>query len=184
MNRRHWLKLAAVSSAVSFVPGQLSGREATGSWDTESMQRYSGLLLTWLKENFTKRAEYLNLESNQKFEIKYDYLAPTEDRRKLRLLEKFNEHRLSRKDMEEHISSALAELEGIRKNLAIAEAKAAAEWESKKRQSRPKEALSLIRILPPAGLELSLITARACVLISKNCAPKFHVISTMHTTQR
>jgi len=134
MNRRHWLQLATAS----LIPGHLTARESTGRWDKESMQEYSALLLTWLQEDFAKRAHNLDMQANMKFELKYEYLAPTEDRSKLRMLEKFSEQRLSSRDLEEHVTNALTELESVRKKLAVAEAIAAANWENKKRLVRQK----------------------------------------------
>jgi NhaA family Na+:H+ antiporter len=107
MNRRQWIQL----TSASLLPYHLSAKESTGRWDDESTQEYCGLLLAWLEENFATRARYLNLQTSMNFELKYKYLAPTEDRAKQRMLEKFAKQRLSGRDFEEHASASLAEFE-------------------------------------------------------------------------
>lgn len=80
----------------------------------------------------------LSLETGKDFELKYEYLAPTEDRRKLRMLEKFSEQRLSDRDFEKHVTASLTEFEGVRKRLVIAEAEAAAGWHEKDEEKQEK----------------------------------------------
>lgn len=113
--------------------------EGTGKWSDESRQEYSGLLIEWLRENFERRAANITHETGIDFDLGYDYLAPTEDRRKLRMLEKFAEQRLSDRDTEEHVSAALREFEEVRRRLVIAEAEASQNWVSEKKEKEAKD---------------------------------------------
>ncbi|MEP2776425.1 MAG: hypothetical protein ABJQ29_16985 [Luteolibacter sp.] len=136
MNRRHWLRIA---SASVIFPTALRAGEGTGKWSDESRQEYCGLLIEWLRENFDRRAATLKNETGNDFDLGYDYLAPTEDRRKLRMLDKFAEQRLSDSDTEEHVTAALREFESVRKRLAEAEAVASGNWVAKNREKASKE---------------------------------------------
>ena len=136
MNRRNWLRIA---SASLILPPSLRAAEATGKWSDESRQEYCGLLMDWLRADFERRAANLKNETGVEFDLGYDYLAPTEDRRKKRMLEKFAEQRLSDRDTEKHVSSALAEFEEVRKRLVVAEAKASEGWVAEKRERLAKD---------------------------------------------
>ena len=129
LNRRRWLQLAGASLPFLGSDSLFAG-ESTGRWDDESIQEYSLKLINWLRDNFDSRARLLAQHTGEAFDPKYDYLAPTEDRRKLRMLEKFEEQRLSRRAAEEHIGRSLVELERVRAALARAEEKAAKTWKA------------------------------------------------------
>jgi len=109
----------------------LCARERTSSWKSDSIQKYSSELIEWLKANLETRAKTLEEFTGKPFPIVYEYLAPTEDRKKLRILEKFSERRLSKKDTEVHVTHSLTELEEIRTSLAKEELKAAKLWDEK-----------------------------------------------------
>lgn len=132
MNRRHWLQLASAS----LVPTVLCAREGRGRWNDETIQDYSGRLIEWLKKNFDARSKELARHTGQPFVLKYEYNLETEDRRKLRLLEKFAKLNLSRRVMAEHVSACLSDFERVRKDLAVAEKVAAQAWEGEKREAR------------------------------------------------
>jgi hypothetical protein len=127
MNRRQWIQLASSSLPLWGATRSLA-RESTGSWDDENIVEYTIKLFDWLKGNFESRAKELSLHNDTPFVLPYDYLAPTDDSKKLRMLEKFAEARLSNRATEEHIQLSLEEFEKVRASLASAEAKAAKTW--------------------------------------------------------
>ncbi|BCX49384.1 hypothetical protein HAHE_32920 [Haloferula helveola] len=105
-------------------------REGTGRWDDESIAEYSQRLFDWLTKNFEERAKRIGDERGAPFDLPYKYLAPTDDRKKLRMLEKFKEGSLSSRAAEEHIGETLKEFEAVRKLIAAEEEKLAKTWKS------------------------------------------------------
>lgn len=127
MLRRDWLRQAGAGLSLLLCPPLFAG-EATGRWDDQSKAEYCNKLIDWLKSNFQRRAELLGTHTGTPFKLNYDYLAPTEDRAKTRILEKFAAGRLSTRETQQHVEKCLTELEAIRAALAGAEDKAAASW--------------------------------------------------------
>lgn len=104
--------------------------EPRGKWTDEGIAEYNLKLFDWLKANFKNRAATLSVIGNSDFALEYDYLDPKEDRKKIRVFEKFAEGRLSGSAGDKHVTSCLTEFEEVRKLLAVAEAKAAEQWKS------------------------------------------------------
>ena len=129
ISRRSWLGLTVGTLGYMSAPSLMAG-EGSGKWNDESIAAYSLKLMNWLKANFEDRAEQLKAQAGILFKPEYDYLAPTTDRRKLRMLEKFKEGRLSGWSAEKHITQSLAEYERVRVDLAKVEQKAAQTWKS------------------------------------------------------
>ena len=127
MNRRKWLSLAT-ASIPAIGSGSLNARERTGRWDDESIADYTQRLIDWVQADFAARAEMVEKTTGKAFPIVYDYLAPTEDKKKLRVLDKFKEGRLAKRATKDHVSSCMLELEMIRRSLVEEEAKAAKIW--------------------------------------------------------
>jgi len=138
--RRDWLQLGAGAIA-AFSTGNAGAAEMTGKWTDQSIAEYSQKLFDWLKENFTQRAETLRTETGSEFKLEYDYLGTTEDKKRLRVFEKFAEGRLSGSAAEKHIEACLTEFEKIRKALAAAEAVAANAWKAKNDDLLAKEGM-------------------------------------------
>lgn len=127
LDRRSWLQLSG--GALAFLcAGGARADEATGKWDEKSIADYSQRLIDWLKANFEARVNRLKEAGQPDFKLTYDYLAPTEDRRRLRTFEKFRQGELSGKAAEKHIETCLTEFERVRIALAAAEAVAAPAW--------------------------------------------------------
>lgn len=129
LSRRSWLGLTASTLGYMSIPSLQAG-EGSGKWNDKSIAEYSLKLMNWLKSNFEDRAKQLKAQAGILFTPEYDYLAPTTDRRKLRMLEKFEEGRLSGRAAEKHITQSLAEYERVRLDLAKVEQKAAQTWRS------------------------------------------------------
>ncbi len=129
INRRHWLRVAAGTVAAAGLQGPGGAAEPTGRWSEQSIARHLSLLFEWLRTNFEARAETLASHLGREFPLEYDYLAPTDERRKLRMLERFAEGRLFGKAFDEHVRASLREFEQIRQTLAAAEAEAATKWQ-------------------------------------------------------
>lgn len=130
MIRRKFLGLASAAAAGSSFP-LLQGAEPTGRWTEERMQEVSLELFNWLRGNFELRAKELERCLGEPFALNYQYLAPTEDRAKLRLLEKFEKQSLSKKAFHEHLVASLEDFEKVRVELAAAEQAAVLKWEGK-----------------------------------------------------
>lgn len=128
--RREWLRLGTGAIA-ALSCGNALAAETTGKWNDENIAEYTQKLFDWLKANFTKRAEILRTVTGSGFKLEYDYMGATEDKKRLRVFEKFAERKLSDSAAEKHIESCLTEFERIRKSLAAAEAVAADGWKAK-----------------------------------------------------
>lgn len=129
LDRRAWLRLSGGTLAFLFAHGA-SADEATGKWDEKSIADYSQRLIDWLTTNFEERANRVAAATPAGFKLNYDYLAPTEDRQRRRVFEKFREGSLAEKAAEKHIEASLKDLERVRVQLAAAEALAAAGWKA------------------------------------------------------
>lgn len=129
ITRRQWLWISAGTLAAGLA-GRAGAVEMSGNWDDASIAKYTQLLFDWLKKNFKQRAETLAKETGSEFKLAYDYMGPTENRRRLREFEKFAAGRLLGKASEKHVESCLTEFERIRKTLAAAEAAAAVNWKT------------------------------------------------------
>ena len=127
LNRRTWLQLGG-SAMASFLAGRAGADEATGKWDEKSIADYSQRLIDWLTTNFADRASRVSAATPAGFKLSYDYMAPTEERQRRRVFEKFRERSLAEKAAEKHIEACLKEFERVRMELAAAEAVAAAVW--------------------------------------------------------
>ncbi len=115
--------------------------EPRGKWTDEGIAEYNSKLFDWLKANFAKRAEALRVGGGTDFTAEYDYLDSEDDRRKTRLFEKYAEGRMSGPAGEEHVTACLAEFEEVRKSLAVAEAKAAAQWKAERDETVKREGM-------------------------------------------
>lgn len=127
LNRRTWLQLGGGALA-SLLAGPALADESTGKWDEKSIADYSQRLIDWLTANFAERANRMSTATPSGFKLTYDYMAPTEDRQRRRVFEKFREGSLAEKAAEKHIEACLTEFERVRRELAAAEAVAAAGW--------------------------------------------------------
>lgn len=76
------------------------------------------ILFDWLKANFTQRAETLHAETGSEFKLEYDYMGATEDKKRLRVFERFATGSLPGSAAQKHIESCLSVFERIRKALA------------------------------------------------------------------
>lgn len=139
-SRRGWLQLGACTLG-AIAANHSVAAEARGRWSDESIAEYNSKLFDWLKANFAMRAETLRVSGGADFTLKYDYLDPKEDRKKLRLFEKFAEGRLSGPAGEEHLVACLTELEAVRKLLAAAEVTAAAQWKAEREEIIKREGM-------------------------------------------
>jgi len=138
--RREWLQLGA-GAVAALSAGNAGAAEMTGKWNDKNIAEYSQKLFDWLKENFAQRAETLHTETGSAFKLEYDYMGATEDKKRLRVFERFAEGRLSGSAAEKHIESCLTEFEKIRKALAAAEAGAAGAWKAKTDEIIAKEGM-------------------------------------------
>jgi hypothetical protein len=129
INRREWLRIGA-GSLSAMLAGPAGAAEGKGKWNDENIAEYTGKLFDWLKANFEKRAETLGNDTGNAFKLDYDYLAPTEDKKRLRAFERFAEGRLADKAAEKHVTTCLEEFERVRKSLAAAEAEASLAWKA------------------------------------------------------
>lgn len=129
MDRRAWLRLGGGTLACLLANGARAD-EATGKWNEQSIADYSQRLLDWLTANFADRAKRLAEVTPGGFKLTYDYLAPTEDRQRLRAFAKFREGSLAEKAAEKHLEACLTEFERVRGELAAAEVAAAAGWKA------------------------------------------------------
>lgn len=127
MNRRRWLQLGAGAVAGSLA-GVSSAKEGHGAWDEVSIAEYTQKLMDWLKADFARRAGTLADAGGSDFKLQYDYLAPTEDKSRLRTFEKYAQGKLAQNAAEKHVETCLAEYERVRQTLAAAEAKALGTW--------------------------------------------------------
>ena len=123
------------------VTGTASAAEITGKWDDQSIAEYTQKLFDWLKTNFQQRADTLRTETGSEFKLEYDYMGVTEDKKRLRVFEKFAGGRLSDSATAKHIEACLTEFERIRKALAAAEAVAAQAWKAKTDEMLAKEGM-------------------------------------------
>lgn len=138
--RREWLRLGA-GAVTALATGTAGAAEITGKWNDQNIAEYTQKLFDWLKVNFDQRAESLRTENGSGFKLEYDYMGATEDKKRLRVFERFAAGRLSSSATEKHIVSCLTEFERIRKALAAAEAVAAQEWKAKTDKMFPKEGM-------------------------------------------
>ena len=136
--RREWLQLGA-GAITALAAGTAGAAESTGRWNDQNIAEYTQKLFDWLKANFAQRAETLRVEAGSVFNLEYDYMGPTEDKKRLRVFEKFAKGRLSDSAAEKHIQSCLSEFERIRTALAAAEAVAAQAWKAKTGDMLAKE---------------------------------------------
>jgi hypothetical protein len=127
--RRIWLQRTAGAMVATLASRSLAG-EGKGSWSDQSIAEYSQKLIDWLKANFAQRASTLVTAVEMDFTLDYDYLAPTQDRARLREFERFAEGKLSQKAGEAHLTACLTEFELIRQSLAEAEGKAFEKWKA------------------------------------------------------
>lgn len=125
--------------AAGALTNQISAAESTSRWDDAGIAKYSNKLIDWLKANFAQRASTLATTTGQDFKLEYDYLAPTKEKSRLRIFEKYANADLSKKASDAHLRSCLAELEKIRQALAAAEAKAVGLWKSQEENAKLKE---------------------------------------------
>lgn len=186
--RREWLQLG-IGTIVALSAGNTRAAERTGKWDDASIAEYTQKLFDWLKANFTKRAETLCAATGSVFKLEYDYMGFTDDKRRLRVFEKFATGSLSRSAAEKHIESCLTEFERIRKALADAEAVAAAGWKQNRDGIVAKEGMiydtrvsaerltvvldnspSMTPYLPKLRDEISRSFANACFVEVNGCA--------------
>ncbi|MCW1926220.1 hypothetical protein OKA05_26925 [Luteolibacter arcticus] len=128
IDRRDALRILGAGSLATLLTGPAGAEEATGKWDEKSIADYTQRLFDWLKANFEKRADTLGNVGGTAFKLEYDYLAPSDDKKRQRVFERFAEGRLAGKATEEHIKTCLTEFERIRKSLVAAEAIASAAW--------------------------------------------------------
>jgi hypothetical protein len=127
LDRRKWLQLSGGALAFSLAGGARAD-EATGKWSEKSIADYSQRLIDWLKEDFEERANLLRNAGQPDFKLNYGYLAPTEERSRLRTFEKFREGDLSETAAEKHIEACLTDFQKVLSELAAAEAIAAPGW--------------------------------------------------------
>jgi hypothetical protein len=128
-SRRHWLRLGS-SAILATLAGKVAAAESTSKWTEQSIAKYTGMLMDWLKADFAQRASTLASATAAEFQLAYDYLAPSQDKSRQRTFEKFAEGRLANRATEEHVTRCLTEFESVRQRLAAAEAKAALVWQA------------------------------------------------------
>lgn len=128
VSRREMLRTIGIALPLLVSP-TIFAAESTSDWDDQSMQKAAFKLMCWLEANFNARAEALKSHSQKPFDLGYDYLAPTEDRGRIRNRKSFEEGRLPRRAAEEHMTKCLAEFERVRVSLAAAECEAAKTWQ-------------------------------------------------------
>ena len=139
MSRRNCLATLGAGSLGMMMPGVARAEEATGKWSEKSITDYTQRLFDWLKANFERRATTLQSVGGKEFKLEYDYLAPSDDKKRQRTFERFAEGRLSDKDTEEHVKACLAEFERVRQALAAAEMVASAAWKHGEGAAAAKE---------------------------------------------
>ncbi|MEK7951820.1 hypothetical protein [Luteolibacter soli] len=139
MTRRNCLATLGAGSLGIMLSGAARAEESKGKWDEKSMADYTQRLFDWLKANFERRAATLQSIGGKEFKLEYDYLAPSEDKKRQRTFERYAEGRLSGKDTEEHVTACLADYERVRQALAAAEAVASTAWKNEGGEEAAKE---------------------------------------------
>ena len=139
MTRRSCLGTLGAGSLGMILSGAARADEARGKWSDKSITEYTQRLFDWLKANFERRATTLQSVGGKEFKLEYDYLAPSDDKKRQRAFERYAEGRLSEKDTEEHVKACLGEFERVRQALAAAEAVASAAWKNEGGEEAAKE---------------------------------------------
>ncbi len=135
MNRRNLLSLSAsalaASTALPFLSGgsALQAREARGSgWDNKWMNLFSMELITWMKEDFAKRAALVEQTLLEPCPLKYTYFTDPLSRKDAAFQEDFIAGTVSATAASRHVTTWLKDLETVRLALAAKEAEALPKW--------------------------------------------------------